>query len=111
MATISDFEGLAEAELHDAIITQVQFDAPAKRCKVALSIHEDHASHRRVNAVLEFEGVSAGTCNLDMISLFDNALSGNVMTCRVDVDRKIVRLYLSDGIIEVWSESVSLSLA
>lgn len=106
---ISGFSDLSSVDLHDAVIRAVNFSAfGVGCCSIELLVYENSAAVGRVKAFLEFEGVRSGVCSLDLPGILDNSGAGNVMTCRVNVEGGVVRLYLVEGFIEVSSESVAL---
>ena len=108
MVLVSSIRDLANIELHDAVLGDVELRMRERSCAVKLLMFETPESRQRVGATLSFEGITSCVASLDFRSLVDNARSGNVSNCRVDIDHKITRLYLADGLLEITADSVSL---
>ncbi|MCF7222493.1 hypothetical protein [Marilutibacter chinensis] len=103
MTLSEEFSDLASRDFHDAEIIAIHFDLRARRCNIELALPKE-MDRERLPFALELTGLSAATCALDINEIVDNAKTGNVMTCRVDEERKIVRLYLTDGFVELRGE-------
>jgi hypothetical protein len=108
MRPISSIQNLAEMDLHDAELLSVEFHIMERRCLFRLKIFESSDTRDRVGVLLSFDGVDNCFGSLDFNSLISNARWGNVANCRVDIDRKVVRLYLADGLLEVKADSIML---
>ena len=108
MELINSIERLGELELHDSVLGNVEFSVQKRSCAVKLLIYEGANSRDRMGVTLYLGGIVSCLATLDFPSLIDNARSGNVANCRVDVEQGVVRLYLADGLLEVRASSVSL---
>ena len=80
----------------------------AGTCVLDLRMFETPEAATRINAALHLEGVSSILASLDMFNLSSYSQFGNVQTCHVEVQRKMIRLYLVDGLIEVAARSLQL---
>ncbi|KAB8172194.1 hypothetical protein FKV24_015240 [Lysobacter maris] len=102
-------EALGHVELHDAVLYGIDLRVFEGICEVRLSMYETPESSSRIDATLSMTGVESCLMSVDTPSLLENASAGNVANCRVDVDRGVVRLYLTDGLLEVFASAVSLA--
>lgn len=108
MEPINAIRDLACLEFHDAVLEHFALCVRTSSCAVRLLIFDSPESTQRVAVTVSHEGVSSCVATFDLRSLVDNAGSGNVQNCRVDVDCNITRLYLLDGLLEIAADSLTL---
>lgn len=105
---IDTFGSLAELEFDRCVFDGMGISPRAGTSVLHLRMFETPEAATRINAALHLEGVSSILTSLDMFNLSSYSQFGNVQTCHVEVQRKMIRLYLADGLIEVAARSLQL---
>lgn len=97
---------------HDAIIKRLELAFGEQSLTILLSAYRSKESESRTDVSVFCTGVQMANMLLDLPSIADNAISGNVVDCRVaprSDDEQTVYLYLADGVIGITSSEIRVS--
>lgn len=104
-------QSLKGIDLHDSRLLEVRIQPASGIVIIELEIYENESAKNRVPASITCRGVAAFTGVLDFVELADNHSPGNVMTCRSDSKRGILRLYVADGYAEIKAAEMELRVS
>lgn len=98
-------------DLHDSRLLEIRIQPTSATVTIELEIYENGKAKNRVPASVICRGTTAFSGVLDFFELADNHSSGNVMTCRSDLERGILRLYVADGYAEIKASEIELRIS
>lgn len=90
-------------DLHDARIRKFDVCIESRMIRITIDYWLSSDSSERKLGIIVFENVQFFSSTLDLLSLLDNQMAGNISYWRPCVEHGYTYIYMSDGILAVLS--------
>lgn len=103
------FQNAGDDYFDFSYLESVEFSPGTRSCRLKMQLRIGSASFERSPAIVHFDGVSSCLAKIDIMAMADGHPFGNVRSCMIEVGKKMVRMYLNEGFIEIVAESASVA--